>query len=186
MSLFLTHGFQAVSVDQIAEAAGVSPRSVFRYFPTKGAIVIESLRVHADDFMAALMRRPLDEPLADSLRACIAPGLPGEDELPQFLAFYKLLQGPSLQRAALEMREYREAGLRRWLARRSGKPAEDPRIVLLAAFIAAGHETITRLWAESEGAVRYDELAAAGLALLHVPLTELLSSQPMPASPSGQ
>ncbi|MCB4802202.1 AcrR family transcriptional regulator [Methylobacterium brachiatum] len=37
---FLANGYEATSVDAIAEAAGVSRRSVFRYFETKEDIVL--------------------------------------------------------------------------------------------------------------------------------------------------
>ena len=45
--LFAQHGYQAVTVDEIAEAAGVSARTLFRYFPTK------------EDFLLGFTRRGL-------------------------------------------------------------------------------------------------------------------------------
>jgi AcrR family transcriptional regulator len=38
--LFTTRGFAATTVEQIAAAADVSPRTLFRYYPTKDAIVL--------------------------------------------------------------------------------------------------------------------------------------------------
>jgi AcrR family transcriptional regulator len=38
--LFRTQGYEATTVEQIAEAAEVSPSTVFRYFPTKEDLVI--------------------------------------------------------------------------------------------------------------------------------------------------
>jgi AcrR family transcriptional regulator len=44
LRLFLAHGYSATTVEQIAEAAEVSPATFFRYFPTKEDVVLQ------DDF----------------------------------------------------------------------------------------------------------------------------------------
>jgi AcrR family transcriptional regulator len=54
MRLFDEQGYAATTVDQIAEAAEVSPSTFFRYFPTKEDVVL------TDDY---------DEPILDAMRA---------------------------------------------------------------------------------------------------------------------
>ncbi len=58
VDLFSREGFDAVSVDRVAEAAGVSPVSVYRWFGTKEALVLwddydppllAAIRGHLDD-----------------------------------------------------------------------------------------------------------------------------------------
>lgn len=66
--LFAEHGYAATTIDQIAEAVGMSQRSVFRYFPTKEDIVIGKIDFFADDLLATLRDRPSDEPPWESLR----------------------------------------------------------------------------------------------------------------------
>jgi AcrR family transcriptional regulator len=66
--LFVTQGFEATTVDQIAAAAGISPRSFFRYFASKEDVVLGRYDLQSDDLAAALSARPLDEPVWDSLR----------------------------------------------------------------------------------------------------------------------
>ena len=39
--LFAEHGFDAVTVDQVAAAADVAKKTVFNYFPTKEDLVFE-------------------------------------------------------------------------------------------------------------------------------------------------
>jgi AcrR family transcriptional regulator len=41
--LFREHGFAATTIEQIAEVAEVSPSTIFRYFPTKEALVTTDL-----------------------------------------------------------------------------------------------------------------------------------------------
>ena len=40
LDLFERHGFDAVSIEQVADAAEVSPSTVYRYFGTKEGLVI--------------------------------------------------------------------------------------------------------------------------------------------------
>lgn len=66
--LFLAHGYEHTTVEQIADAVGISRRSFFRYFKSKEDVVVDKYELHGDDLVAALARRPLDEPTWDALR----------------------------------------------------------------------------------------------------------------------
>ncbi|MGH4033886.1 TetR/AcrR family transcriptional regulator [Actinomycetota bacterium Odt1-20B] len=67
--LITEQGYDATTVEQIAEAAEVSPSTVFRYFPTKEDIVLTD---EYDSLMEAQLRaRPADEPFLASLRHVI-------------------------------------------------------------------------------------------------------------------
>lgn len=66
--LFVQHGYEAVTVDQIAAAAGMSKRTLFRYFPSKDALVLGKYDRHGEQFAAALAARPADEPVWEALR----------------------------------------------------------------------------------------------------------------------
>lgn len=71
VELFLRDGFQQTTVDQIAEAAGVSRRTFFRYFDTKE----EALSAWGDDvgsdLAAVAAARPSGEPVFTTLRAAL-------------------------------------------------------------------------------------------------------------------
>lgn len=67
-SLFAELGFEAVTVDQIAAAAGMSKRSFFRYFSNKEEVVLGKITRHGDTFVSALAARPDDEPAWTALR----------------------------------------------------------------------------------------------------------------------
>lgn len=69
LRLFDERGFDAVSLDEVAAAAGVSRRSLFRLFPSKAALVWGGLDAFATRFTRALHARPIDEPAAVGVRA---------------------------------------------------------------------------------------------------------------------
>lgn len=66
--LFLEHGYEQTTVDQIAAAAGMSKRTFFRYFPSKDDLVIGKYDLFGDRMAEALDARPADEPVWESLR----------------------------------------------------------------------------------------------------------------------
>ncbi|MGO9961916.1 MAG: TetR family transcriptional regulator [Acidimicrobiales bacterium] len=67
--LFIERGYDATTVADIATAAGISPRTFFRYFTAKEQVVNDALGECIALFSAVLDDRPDDEPLLDSLRA---------------------------------------------------------------------------------------------------------------------
>jgi AcrR family transcriptional regulator len=68
MELFVSHGFEATTIEQIAAEVGMSSRSVFRYFPTKEDIVLGNLLQRGRDLAEALEARPIEEPPWVALR----------------------------------------------------------------------------------------------------------------------
>lgn len=71
MRLFLDHGFDAVTMDQIATEVGISRRSLFRYFATKEDIVLGDLAERGRIVQAALAARPEGEGPWEALRAAL-------------------------------------------------------------------------------------------------------------------
>ena len=60
-------GFDAVTVGDIAEAAEVSHRTFYRYFPSKEDALLADFKDFLDDFVALVAARPADEHPVDSL-----------------------------------------------------------------------------------------------------------------------
>jgi AcrR family transcriptional regulator len=52
--LFAKHGYESVSMDSIAEAAGVSRATLFNYFPQKGLMLREIAAAHAEKLKSIL------------------------------------------------------------------------------------------------------------------------------------
>ena len=60
--LFIERGYDAVTTEEIASAAGVSPRTFFRYVPTKEELLLAPVRHGGTAIVALLEERPAAEP----------------------------------------------------------------------------------------------------------------------------
>lgn len=67
--LFIEGGFDNTTVEDIATAAGIAPRTFYRYFAAKDEVIDELIDDRIRLFAAILHARPADEPLLDALRA---------------------------------------------------------------------------------------------------------------------
>lgn len=62
-------GPDGVTVEAIAEAAGVSPRTFFNYFSSKEDAIAGIMPAHSSELLADLIARPEGEPPLDALHA---------------------------------------------------------------------------------------------------------------------
>jgi AcrR family transcriptional regulator len=66
-AMFMEHGFDAVRVADVAEACGVSEKTVFNYFPTKESLVLDRLEA-----TVASLRAGLADPEVPPVEAALA------------------------------------------------------------------------------------------------------------------
>lgn len=82
LELFRTRGFEEVTVEDIAAAAGISRRTFFRYFESKQEVVLGEFDDELARLAGALRAAPPDLPLMDVLRdAVVATNRFSVDEL---------------------------------------------------------------------------------------------------------
>jgi AcrR family transcriptional regulator len=60
--LFIEHGYDAVTTEEIATAAGVSPRTFFRHVPAKEEVLLAPVRHGGTAIVNLLEQRPATEP----------------------------------------------------------------------------------------------------------------------------
>lgn len=66
-ALFEKNGYDSTTMSDIAEAIGISRRTLFNYFPTKEALLYPAVDEYMAEFTRCLVGRPDDEPLFASL-----------------------------------------------------------------------------------------------------------------------
>ena len=134
--MFLDRGFDAVRVAEVAEACGVSEKTVFNYFPTKESLVLDRL-----DVTMASLRTGLADPAVSPVQAALrildhelsgmTSWLTGQDD--PVLAARAIRRFGDLIRATPSLRAYQSDMMDQFvsvaaeiLAARAGMTADDP------------------------------------------------------------
>ena len=71
IDLFAARGFDEVSVDDVAEAAGIARRTLFRYYASKNALPWGDFDAHLDHMRDLLTGLDPDVPIRDALRTAL-------------------------------------------------------------------------------------------------------------------
>lgn len=71
IELFTEAGFDETSVDDVAAAAGIARRTLFRYYPSKNAIAWGDFDEHLHDMRRLLAEVPADMPVSEALRSAL-------------------------------------------------------------------------------------------------------------------
>jgi AcrR family transcriptional regulator len=135
LSLFAERGYDETTLAEIAEAADVSPRTIFSYFDGKEDILFCDEPVHLEMVRARLNERPQGTTTVDALRDLLS-SMPAPDE--QALLRKKVLAAnPQLQ---MRMRAHLgrlEEVLTESIAKDLGTDRDDIRPALIAASMTA-------------------------------------------------
>lgn len=137
LDLFEQRGFDAVTVEEIAEASVVSPSSIYRYFGTKEQVIIwDEFDPLLGDHIAAAMTDgvPL-EGFRRELMATLDSFTP-EDEQRTARRMRLIMASPSLEAATVGQMYAASEIMGEALARRLGRPAVDLEVQVFShAFI---------------------------------------------------
>ncbi|MFB6892650.1 TetR/AcrR family transcriptional regulator [Kitasatospora sp. NPDC056327] len=143
-ALFTEHGFERVTVADVARAAGVAVTTVFNYFPTKEDLFFDRQDEVVDRLARVVRERPAGDSPVDAVRAELLAGLDAGEPTygldPRAAAFWRTVEdSPALRARLLDLGERAEEALAAALAEEAGAPAGDPSARVVAGALAGAH-----------------------------------------------
>ncbi|MFE4631148.1 TetR/AcrR family transcriptional regulator [Streptomyces mirabilis] len=184
LPLFLEHGFDQVTVAEVARHAGVSTNTVFNYFPAKEDLIFDR-QAEVENHLAALVRDrtpgtcPI-EAVRDDLLSALRQDHPMLGLQPGAPAFWQVIEdSPALRAREREIGERIEAALATALTEHPSNAADTPGDagcalpVLVAGAIAGAHraalrELRRRIMSGKPPVPARDAVASAALQAFHL------------------
>lgn len=105
LELFETHGFDGTTIDDIAAAAEIAPRTFFHYFPSKEDVVVTDYALRLDAIVGLLRDGPGEQSPWQTLRAAfLEVAADYEPERHQLLRRFRIISTtPSVNARSLQL-----------------------------------------------------------------------------------
>jgi AcrR family transcriptional regulator len=142
LEMFLSRGYAATRLEDIADAADVSVRTFYRYFPSKDAVLFGGFQEALPTMCEAIRRRDTTLPVLESLRQAVAGAADVLDDVSDVLKHIWVIgaDSPLVQaRAASEIARWRTA-FADVIAEQAPVPVYDFRLQVVAIAL---HGTVT-------------------------------------------
>lgn len=173
--LFREHGVAGASGERIAQAAGMSERTLWRLFRSKESCVEPVLSTAIDGFRAALLAWPVELDLAEYLRVTSESASPAtRADTDAALAVVRMSRDePGLRAVWLLLQERAEPTFAEVIGPRMGLPADAPEVRVQAAVTNAALRVLADDVANEAGhpspALHRERLAAALRGVTRIP-----------------
>ena len=168
LRLFTEQGYDETTIAQIAREAGVSQRTLFRYFGTKEDLLGGGQDRFGQVLMDTISEQPADAGVWEALRAGVAAVLALHDSREQALERFRLLHNTASLRAGwLEKRLRFQENLLPLIETRmdaaTGNEGAKARAVIATAFACLDAASMTWVANDGKGEIMdlYDECLAA-------------------------
>jgi AcrR family transcriptional regulator len=172
MGLFQEQGYDATTVDEIAAAGEVSPRTFYRQFRSKADIVIAMPRMGFEELVATLEGWPPEGSIVAGLREGLVHAM-GDATRADMEFMGKLMeQNPELRARRLEDFRLNEIAVAGALARHLEISADELRVKVASAAIVATMRVAVEDWLRTEVSTPALSHVLAGVDLI-APMLEL-------------
>lgn len=178
-ALFMTQGFESTTIEQIASAAEVGTRTLYRYYPTKESLIVDFVESGLGSAVDQLRKQPDDTPLPQALYTMIEAVLSvTREDTERVHAVYRLAeQAPSVKARLAEQALRWRIEVADEVSRRIGGGEHAGLVAALTAANAMNIIDITmRTWVMSGGLRNPDAVAEQILRIMH-------EGVPMPTAP---
>ncbi|WP_026875536.1 TetR/AcrR family transcriptional regulator [Jiangella gansuensis] len=173
--LAIEHGVENVTVEAIAAAADVSPRTFHNYFSSREEAIVASIVDWAVALTDKLRDRPADEPIWDSLLAVLLDGL---EDSPEAKARWKaqsdmIMANPSVVASQLAALDGMRRRVTAAVAERTGTdPAVDLYPHLAGGVAAMALKSAMDLWLTGDSGRGIKDLVTEAFAMLRAGLPQ--------------
>lgn len=161
-------GFDATTVEQISDAADISPRTFNRYFATKEDVVLAPI----EDMIVAMANSLEAQPRTDNqIEALVKAQVQilggrcptGTVDLTRFETMNRIIQNaPSVNARSIELGDKKMRSITDLVAERMGKPADDPTVrVTVSVYMALMHMSMDTWRCGQVGGAAADTAVAA-------------------------
>lgn len=150
-AMFAEHGFDETTVEEIADAAGVSRRTFFRHFPTKEDVIFpdhDRLRAAVADQLEIRRHEPALTAVCNAVRLVLTDYVEHRDVSLHRFALTRQVTALR-EREVTSVHAYQRLFVR-YLRERLGTGSE-LRAELMAAAVVAAHNATLREWLRSGG-----------------------------------
>lgn len=160
---FQEEGYDETKIEDIAQDAGVSPRTVYRYFPTKADLVYADTTDNAATIAQLIVDRPAAESAFVALRAAMVEFAPVLDSDVNYERGRLIAIDPTLYRYSLEVRDQMGNAMGQALVDRGGAGASEADRRLLGHLAMASLLVALRTWRDDDESAGLADHAARTL-----------------------
>jgi AcrR family transcriptional regulator len=143
---FERRGYDATKIEDIARDAGVSPRTVYRYFPTKAELVFAATPATLDQLTGLIAARPRSERPFTAVWNALLEFVPNLDSSVGIAQNKIIAANPTLYRYSLEYRDQIADAVGEALIERGGPGGTDTDRRLLGHLAMAALLMAAREW----------------------------------------